>query len=72
MNPSQLEEHFPDRLDEIKELFERLVLMIDGIPHGNALIALMNLTMVLFQEIGIGKEDAIRFFIDACNENWSE
>lgn len=72
MNPKQLEDHFPERLDDIKELFDRMVQLIDGLPHGSALIALMNLTMVLFQEIGISKDDAVRFFKEACDENMEQ
>ncbi len=68
----QLEEQFNGRSAQIQQLFEDVVHISDGIPNGSVLIVLMNLTIILFQEIGVGKEDAISFFHDACDENWKQ
>lgn len=67
-----LEEQFEAREDEIKQLFEDIVHISDGIPNGSVLIVLMNLTIILFQEIGISKKHAINFFTEACDENMDE
>ena len=65
----RLEGEFAARNDEIEKLVKDMVSISDGIPNGSFLVALMTTSIMLFDAMGISKEDAVRFFSEACDEN---
>jgi hypothetical protein len=65
----KLEGEFAARNIEIAQLVEDIMSISDGLPNGSVLVGLMTASMMLFEAIGISKEDACRFFRDACDEN---
>ncbi len=65
----RLEGEFSARNEEIAQLVQDIISISDELPNGSVLVALMTTSMMLFDEMGISKEDAVRFFRDACDEN---
>lgn len=68
----RLEGEFAARNEEIEQLVKTIVSVSDGIPNGSFLVALMTTSIMLFDAMGISKEDAVRFFKEACDENMEE